>query len=423
MFKLAILFILMIRIETIQMTTNSTEKDKICESLQRSDGSKFNILAVGKTKKRLLLITADFYVYDVPLDSMNSTIDKLYLGSKPLHMEQKYPVLYHSPSFQRIKHLIFNAWIMTDPDSDWICITVRTSSLENGVNYDIDHSQPIPGWSFDGSLTTSQVLISTSQPCQYYSLTTTDYHQSLQINRFQCVESDRVRETPKISPINADAIICYDQTKTKITVEMIPWGQQAKCRSGIPVTWPVLKGFVSAGKFYLFGESHIYIFDENVYNEPGQSYPVEKHSYDSFFNCPGIIPSSNVVFKSYFYWIIAAIIVLLVILSILIWCILVTRRRHRTHRSLIAEPTGRSGQISKQNLSKLSLNVATTRSNCKSMTQKMNCEPVMVGSRSALSARSGNLTVRTEVDSNVHQLKRLSTRIQSSRRGSMSRFH
>ena len=229
---------------------------------------------------------------------MNSTIDKLYLGSKPLHMEQKYPVLYHSPSFQRIKHLIFNAWIMTDPDSDWICITVRTSSLENGVNYDIDHSQPIPGWSFDGSLTTSQVLISTSQPCQYYSLTTTDYHQSLQINRFQCVESDRVRETPKISPINADAIICYDQTKTKITVEMIPWGQQAKCRSGIPVTWPVLKGFVSAGKFYLFGESHIYIFDENVYNEPGQSYPVEKHSYDSFFNCPGIIPSSNVVFKS-----------------------------------------------------------------------------------------------------------------------------
>ena len=114
---------------------------------------------------------------------------------------------------------------------------------------------------------------------------------------------------------------------------------------------------------------------------------------------------------------------LLVILSILIWCILVTRRRHRTHRSLIAEPTGRSGQISKQNLSKLSLNVATTRSNCKSMTQKMNCEPVMVGSRSALSARSGNLTVRTEVDSNVHQLKRLSTRIQSSRRGSMSRFH
>ena len=140
-------------------------------------------------------------------------------------------------------------------------------------------------------------MISTDQPCQYYSLTTTDYHQSLQINRFQCVESDRVRETPKISPINADAIICYDQTKTKITVEMIPWGQQAKCRSGIPVTWPVLKGFVSAGKFYLFGQSHIYIFDENVYKQQGQSYPVEKRSYDSFFNCPGIIAPSN-VFKS-----------------------------------------------------------------------------------------------------------------------------
>ena len=65
----------------------------------------------------------------------------------------------------------------------------------------------------------------------------------------------------------------------------------------MPFVWR-LKGFVTDNKFYLFGHSYIYIFDEAVYNNQGEEYPVQKISFDSFFNCAGIIPASNVITKS-----------------------------------------------------------------------------------------------------------------------------
>ena len=52
----------------------------------------------------------------------------------------------------------------------------------------------------------------------------------------------------------------------------------------MPFVWR-LKGFVSDNKFYLFGHSYIYIFDEAVYINQGEEYPVQKISYDSYFIC------------------------------------------------------------------------------------------------------------------------------------------
>ncbi|XP_027202381.2 uncharacterized protein LOC113796330 [Dermatophagoides pteronyssinus] len=412
-----ILIILAIHIDSIQMTSNSKERDQICERLRQNNSTKFSILAVGKTKKRLLLITMDYLVYDVPIGSINSTIDRLYLGSKPVKLDEKYPILYNSHHFQQIMGETVISLIMSDADSDWICLSTRKDTSSNsGCNYDIDHEEALDGWQYFGK--DSLVMISTDQPCQYYSLRSEG---TLQINLYQCVGSDRIREVQKISPKFDYSAICYDQTQTKITVQRIVQNV-AKCRSGIPVIWPVLKGFVSDGKFYLFGQSHIYIFDENVYKQQGQSYPVEKRSYDSFFNCPGIIAPSN-VFKSYFNWIIGAIIVLLAILSILIWCILSIRRRRRTRTSLKRVKSGRSKVMSKQNLSKLSSTIVTKRS-AKSVASRMKSRFVRkVGSRSALSQGSGNVTVRSGVGSKavsnmnrkttVSRLKRSSTRIQS----------
>ena len=114
---------------------------------------------------------------------------------------------------------------------------------------------------------------------------------------------------------------------------------------------------------------------------------------------------------------------LLAILSILIWCILSIRRRRRTRTSLKRVKSGRSKVMSKQNLSKLSSTIVTKRS-AKSVASRMKSRFVRkVGSRSALSQGSGNVTVRSGVGSKavsnmnrkttVSRLKRSSTRIQS----------
>ena len=67
--------------------------------------------------------------------------------------------------------------------------------------------------------------------------------------------------------------------------------EESDCK--IPVHWPILKGFVASEKFFLFGKDYIYVFDENVYHQssPEKSYPIKSQSYDSFFICPGKIPS------------------------------------------------------------------------------------------------------------------------------------
>ena len=44
---------------------------QICESLKNTNGTECNMVAIGTTSKRLLLITMNHYVYDVPINSLD----------------------------------------------------------------------------------------------------------------------------------------------------------------------------------------------------------------------------------------------------------------------------------------------------------------------------------------------------------------
>ncbi|KAH9424578.1 hypothetical protein DERP_004763 [Dermatophagoides pteronyssinus] len=393
--NVAVLIILMVQIETIQMTTNSTGKDQICESLRDNNGNKLNLLTVGKTPERLLLITKDLFVYDVAADSMDSALDKLYLRSKPMPLEKKYPTFYSHPQFKQAKDVIFNAWVISDVEGDWICITVRASTGRDGVNYNIKLDEVALGWKYFEN--PEEVLLSTQQPCKFYSVRHNDGGLKIQI--YGC-SGNSIRKKNAIGPLEHVFFkICFDQSKTKIMIDR-------SCGSGTPVQWPVLNGFVSGEKFYLFSDRSIYVFPESAYNQRGQ--PVEFKQRN-------------------FYWIIGAIILLLLILMIILWCILVAQRRRQQAQPSYAK-TGRSGMRGGLNVSKMSANIATARSR-NSLTQapKLNrfssknisCKNISHASQTALSAGSAHLTARTGLNrvSNTFQnrLKRLTTRIQSSR--------
>ena len=263
--------------------------------MRQNDGAHLNILAVGKTKKRLLLITSDFYVYDTPLESLDLAINKLYLKTQPMKMSEKYPKLFDDQRFDHIKDVISLAWIMNDPDSDWICLTPRHTTGLRGVNYDIDRSEVREGWQLFSSDDSQLVLLSTNRPCQYYSLR---FNHGLLMNRWHCVGGDSLRTTRGIGPIyTTDSILCSDSRDSgNITAQRLVKDEQGnviiRCHRGNPVHWPIVKGFVTDDKFYLFGRTNIYIFSEQVYHNQGAEYPVQKRSYDSFFNCAGFIPPS-----------------------------------------------------------------------------------------------------------------------------------
>ena len=257
-----------------------------CETLHNHNGAKLNILAVGRTPTRMLLITMDFYVYDVPIDSIDTAINKLYLRTKPIPMSEKYPVLFNDQRFQQIKDVIFNSFIMTDADSEWICITTRRSeTYYHGINYNILHPFVFQGWVFNFQW--KEVLISRIEICLFYGLRHNNQG-NLEMASYKCYHSNHVRNGNSIGLAKGYRSICFDSTGQKISIE------NDGCQSGNPVRWPVLKGFTDGGKFYLFGEYYIYIFDENIFNEEGSSYPVKNRSYDSFFNCGGYIPSGQV---------------------------------------------------------------------------------------------------------------------------------
>ncbi|KAH9423556.1 hypothetical protein DERP_003837, partial [Dermatophagoides pteronyssinus] len=398
-------------------------KDPICESLKNNNSTQFNIVAIGTTSKRLLLITKNYYVYDVPINSLDLVHDKLHLPTKPTPIRDKYPILFNSQGFRLIlsARLNLDAYIINDGKNDWVFFGERLK-----VHYNIDTSEVftklVP---YDKK---NKVFVSSDMPRHYYSLVRVNNNLFMSIDRYD--DDSDFSNMSTIQTEGAKYSICSNPQNTRIRME------KGKCRSGIPVQWPVLKGFASDGKFYLFSQKYIFILDEDVYNNQGEEYPVQKISFDSFFNCAGIIPASNVITKSCKFLLDNGGNNIVTV---------VPRGRRRMRSSFVNGKTGgsrrrmRSSFVngktggsgfeegrSKFKLTKMSTNIATTRSG-KSMAQQIS-RPVMVSSRGnhrSLTGGSAHVTAHTGIDhdnngyantTNPNLLKRSATRIPSNER-------
>uniref|UniRef100_A0A6P6YC59 Uncharacterized protein LOC113796222 n=1 Tax=Dermatophagoides pteronyssinus TaxID=6956 RepID=A0A6P6YC59_DERPT len=348
---------------------------------------------MGKTKKRVLLITKSLFVYDVPVDCFDSVRNTVHLKYIPTPLVDKYPVLYHDSLFQSIKNKI-NAWITYDSDGDWICMT--TNDSKQGINYNIDTSKIHKGFVLSGEW--PETLIATQEPCKFYSIqrrkdkvnTILGKGSDLWLTAYKCKNGDRIIHSDGIDKVRDFKLLCFDE----IDVLMI---NGKKCDSERGVQWPFGTGFVSDEKFFIIG-LYIYVLSENVFNQVGKVFPVEEVSPFHFFNCGGIIPPNKVISKAYFYWIIAAIILLMMLLAIIIISVFVA------HRSLANRKKTLSGleRSSKITLSKSSIKVATKRSlksksksktsRIKSSSTKNNSKSGLVGSRTSLSGRSKKAT-------------------------------
>uniref|UniRef100_A0A6P6Y4C4 Uncharacterized protein LOC113794412 n=1 Tax=Dermatophagoides pteronyssinus TaxID=6956 RepID=A0A6P6Y4C4_DERPT len=107
-----------------EVITPATQKDQICQSLKYHNSTEFDILVIGTTSKRLLLMTNNYYVYDVPIGSLDGAHNKLYLPTKAIQLMDKYPILFNSQMFGQFKKMqtINNAFIINDGKNDWISL-------------------------------------------------------------------------------------------------------------------------------------------------------------------------------------------------------------------------------------------------------------------------------------------------------------
>ncbi|OTF79356.1 hypothetical protein BLA29_004989, partial [Euroglyphus maynei] len=322
-------------------TTTTTDSDiednhRICDDFTHfgdNESNKLNIMAVGLTRHHMIVVTDDFYVFEVGRNKMQTSIHNLYLDAKPLPLSEKYPELSGNHRFRQIKSDIYNAFIVIDDDGSWLCFTTKPDSPYNGINFNMEKSTISEGWSFTAPW--KEVLISTTEPCNFYAIRR--HEGQFQICTYQCSKST-IKESKKIQNKDDYRSICYSDESDDKMIFIYPDGRHCKN----PVQWPILKGFVADGKFYLFGKNFIYTFDENAYDHSStrEPYPVRSETYDSFFICPGKIPrqkstSSWVTFNRLTLIMMMAIIIIgfiILVALLIVKSIAIQRRRRRGHQ-------------------------------------------------------------------------------------------
>lgn len=291
----------------------------ICESLSNYRGERFNILAIGLTSNSLILITKNFEVYQLEKKSLERTISNLYLNSKPISMESKFPVLYNHPSFQKIMHKIYNAFILMDEYSDWLVF--NTLNTNAGIKYDIVAAKVYAGYARKRRNNNSETLISTDRKRLFYKIE--KFKKDLKINLFKA-SGATIRTSRLILAISSPRSICLAENDSRIQIVK----ENIECRK--PVDWPVLTGFVERKKFRLFGKDYVYVFDEKAFDNANQSFVLQRKSYDKFFICPtSVLPRSNISTSK---WIVLLILILSVLLSLLLILLFLVRIKQRIHK-------------------------------------------------------------------------------------------
>lgn len=287
-----------------------------------SSNAKMNVLLCGLVSTSFLLITKDFYVYDLPASAIrgDDNSSKIFLGeAKPLKLEEKWPILASNLNFKEIRHAIYNAFTVMDDTSEYLLFITwsKTDPELVGVTYDLKKNKVMPrkhSYRFNGKV--KQVMLSASKKMLFYGLRDKDESgkKGLQIAEFK-FNGRNLYSSSGMKRTGAWMAICGNG-KGEMHLSK---GKTSKCD---PVEWRnVIKGFIDGDQVYLFGTQYIYIFDLDAVTGPGKVVPISKKRYDEFLLCH----------YDYLKWAIIALalLFLLLFLLILLWLCCCRGRRKK----------------------------------------------------------------------------------------------
>lgn len=262
-------------------TTNETESNQICHSLAKDEDeaqgtNELNILAIGLTRKNFLLITRNFYVYEMSKESFDSSTNKLYLNATPIPMSVKFPTLFESSDFNKIKTKSFTVFILIrkNDDSDLLFITPwKKETRVNGLTFNLINHGIQEGIHFSQEF--KELAISSDEYATFYTLHHSNTTNGLEIALYYCIFLGNCDLK------NTFRLICYgDKHKQTIIIK----NYDEICEND-PVKWPITTGFVANNHFYLFEKNYVLIFSADAYSEANKAVPIEKRKLSSFFIC------------------------------------------------------------------------------------------------------------------------------------------
>ncbi|XP_046916917.1 uncharacterized protein LOC124497310 [Dermatophagoides farinae] len=304
-------------------STTCTVHDLICESIKNTSDhdDTFDILNVGVTREKIILVTKKWFVYEMDINSMKD--GKLYLNVLPTPASAKFPYLWSYKRFQDIKDKITDVQIFMDDEGDWLCLV---PIFDYGIGYHIDTNEIIViTWFMRNNSIENERSIGTMESYRNYIFRYIRFDitaKAIQINKDSINGTIGVRNTKRIHIVNLWTYICLT-SDNKIVI------QYGFCQNyGLQtVDWDIQGGFVVNEQFYLLGKDNVYSFSEQAYLKPNQSFAYSKQDYRSFIYCYGEIDS--LPFNRIVRIIFIIIILLLIILVILLFININQRRHHR----------------------------------------------------------------------------------------------
>ena len=212
---------------------------------------------------------------------MGSTLNKLYIGNNtPVPIEQKWPNFVSSKYFTIAEDHFYNSFTAIDSTSqEYLMITTKYKKCYCiGATYNIDKNKTYDGLAYRGD--DDQVLLSSNELSKFYAL-----HKNgdrLSICQYEFTNS----EIPKseIAPVKKEGGFYPICAVGNDQIMVVHNEKHNDCEY---VDWPVLNGFVSDGKFYLFGSNYIITFPQKVYHKPNQPVKFERIPFNDFIQCGG----------------------------------------------------------------------------------------------------------------------------------------
>lgn len=282
-----------------------------------------NLLLVGMLSHSFLLVTNDYYVFDLsPLSvrgDENST--QMFLGN-PVPIEEKWPALVADKNFIKIRKMgIYNAFTVRDDESEYILwITwIKLHNSTPGVTYDVKNDKILEkGFRFKNDK--KQVMISSSEKMLFYGLRdqSGSGKPGLHISEF----TFDAKVLSKAETMNRNGpwmALCSEPGGKKMHIIK----DSSSGKSCHPVEWKnVIKGFIDSDQVFLFGSQYIYLFDLKALTSPGTVSKITKKRYDKFFVC-------HMDYTLVAFIIIILLFLLLLLLTIIWLCCCRNRRKKK----------------------------------------------------------------------------------------------
>lgn len=291
------------------------------------------ILAIIVTKKKILILTSDYHVFDLSANFYDSTTNTVNLFQKSTLMSDKYPKLWLDSKFDSMKSTFKDVRFIIDYKNDiWLCFLTPFLAPNSGINYNVYNGEIVDGWHQQKH--DAEIFISTDIDSYQYVVRT---NEGIKFNMINTISKNSDNNDYYINKRFSTVCKYFDNADSKIYFKQFSPYENCENNGHFDVDWSIINGFVTDGFFHIVTTKGVLIFKEQIFHRQFTPFPVKQRSLQEFFLCS--IPVPVYPTKS-FFWLIAILIIILMLLFFIMFLIIMDGKslkpsnKHRHHERI-----------------------------------------------------------------------------------------